>query len=346
MKQYTYIAEPNAEAFLRRVLPEIANGSAVALKRAGINVMAVILGGQEGRGQGGVTPKGMPSGALKFTVLFYLPQDIRKAKPFFEKLTEKWKKEYELRTEYTGTTLPRLRAMADNFSVRQFMRGHDILFGLDSVLDSVPVYDWSDLTWRDGVRMLVNCGTGILQAKHLIKQRNKSVDIATVRHLLYSALVGCGDALLIQSGLYCDDGAERFNHLKKYQLMPELTKPYGQALKYIYAPRTEATELNDFYHTVVKLFMQTVMMVAAQKNGIQYQDAVDAARSLPGADKKAPHRWRNLLPNLIYARDLKTNCNILEDPVVKLLPLLVEQLFSPDDADEKYLRLWRKLSAC
>ncbi|MEG2076586.1 MAG: hypothetical protein RRY34_08790, partial [Victivallaceae bacterium] len=212
-------------------------------------------------------------------------------------------------------------------------------------LDHEPRLFWDELPWREGARLLLNRGSGLLLARRAIN--NPEEQNFVVRNL-QKAMLGCGDAILLAHGEYKQHGIERLHILAMQpDLPPRLIEAYRKALEFKYTPQLDATAITpEQLNQAIELYLNCVKTFCRAVMGVQSETVEQGVKKLlyftPGY---RDHLLKNILLTIKYAPVMHRINPLYEHPRLKLLLFLVVVLKNPNPLKEdKYLKIWEKLN--
>lgn len=340
---YTYRQCPEAEAALREALAGLAADIGV-LPEASL-IAGVVLGGGYGRGEGGVTPEGRLYNDLDFLVMPTVFSQAGRIAAALSPLSRKWGEALGLEVDFF--VIPRGGWLVRNRStlmLQELLAGHALVCGSGAFLEGVPRLAWEALPWREGARLMLNRGTGILLAAERLGAAD--ADDFVCRNV-HKAVLGCGDAWLLFRGEYRGSGDERLARLQGSGADAVLVRLYAEALQFKYMPVcTAATSGAERLRQVRQLWLGMLPQLARELTGQAAASPRQAVRLLLAADSvdKGGGGWLNglqYLRCLPHALPLFPCC---AHPRLKLLLPLTELLETAGPADAGYLRLWRRLN--
>ncbi len=345
----------NAETFTRtqnraveEIISDAINGIAAdiaALPDTAAGIRAVILGGGYGRGEGGATPGGKPYNDLDFFVIADSPQ----AADLFHLLSRKWGDTLGIDVDFhLVADRNELYANAETLMMQELFAGYRVIYGDPDIFADAPVIPLERLPWREGTRLLLNRGTGLLLARRKLAD---AADPEFIRRNLYKAALGCGDALLIANHHYRKHGQERAEEVRRLYPDSPLASLYEEALQYKYTPTPESPEsfdtLNSRWLEMRRIYLESTVQFAEIICGRTFPDPFAAARGIAYAGSESPG---NVLKNfLLSLRYLWRNPSVLrplrEHPRVKIPALLVKCLEAePGDSEAVFLKLWTRFN--
>ncbi len=309
-------------------------------------IRAVVLGGGYGRGEGGATPDGKPYNDLDFFVIGKPPGSAE----FFRELSRKWGEVLGIDVDFhPAASLGELYANAGTLMMQELFAGYRVVYGDPGILADAPVLPFAKLPWREGARLLLNRGTGLLLARRRLESGG---DPEFVRRNLHKAALGCGDALLIARHAYRRCGVDRLAAILDTCPGTALAAAYEKALDYKYTPTPENTvtaeHLSVEWDLLRSVYFESFMLFAGAVCGRGFAAPPEAARGLAAAGTESPG---NTVKNaLLSLRFLYRAPSILlplgEHPRVKLPVLLVKCLAGAGNASAEaaYLKLWARFN--
>ncbi len=166
----------------------------------GGNLVALVLGGGYGRGEGGVVQQNgveRPYNDLDFTLLV-----ARKSRVKWKRLRdigEYFAKELEIHVDFSRPlTLADVERWPHWLMWYDLLNGHVVLRGVSDILTRhAPSKLQEPLPAIEGTRLLLNRGTGLLWALRVVRGIESSPDEDFVRRNYYKCALALGDALLI-----------------------------------------------------------------------------------------------------------------------------------------------------
>ena len=338
---YTFLKNPAAETLLGHSLELMAREIGKMPECSGVR--AVVLGGGYGRGEGGATPEGALCNDLDF---FVIPHDGISADSLqsaFRHLGRKWKEILSIDVDFF--IVPAFQWLIRNektLMVQELLAGNRIIYGDSSVLSGVPRLQWRELPWREGARLLLNRGTGLLLSRRRMQNPEEK---EFIRRNLHKAALGCGDALLIAHHAYRKTGMERLDSLRDTGVSEELSSFYKTALRYKYSPfMPEAEDLPERLHDMTTLWNASVCVFSHTVTGCNNANTADAVSALLHCRKENSGSFlRNTLLSLRYPGSKLLP--LREHPRLKLLGSLAAVLNTPvRQAEDRYLKLWRRFN--
>ena len=331
---YSKSADPRVERQISDALDGIRAVFAASPESAAVR--AVVLGGGYGRGEGGVTPDGMPYNDMDFFVVMNGTKPTPGLRALLDAISAEWKQKLSIDIDFSCVkSLKRLYRDADTLLIQELFAGCRIVFGDEHIFDDAPRRPFSELPWTEAARLLLNRGAGLLFAR---QRANDPSEADFVQRNLHKAALGCGDAILIVHHDYHSTGTERLEALKKYYEASWLIPDYEAALAFKYAPGTGKKP--DYAH-LLDCWTRTITLVATETT--RHIASADALFSACRIAEAGPRSLKSMILSLCSAPVLPALLSPLAvHPRVKLLRLLTVCLLDPEHETDVFIRLWRR----
>jgi hypothetical protein len=292
------------DATLQRLVTDI--GQAV-----GPGLLAVILGGGYGRGEGGVVwvdGQECPYNDLDLTLVLThrgrLPQAALAA------LRERYSRELGIEVDVGRPLTPDdIRSWPAKLMWFDLLHGHLVLRGPADLLQTLaPECLRRPLPAIEATHLLLNRGAGLLWAARVEAGLAAPTDPDFVRRNLYKCALALGDALLLAHGRFTTPYAGRDRLLAELLAGPPLPVPggllplYEQALRFKFRPDEVPAQAPDAaaLRTMAQQWGQVLLAVEAQRTGRTWSGLGDyvAWRGVREQAENGLRRWsRNLLRN-------------------------------------------------
>jgi len=209
----------------------------------GDNLVALLLGGGYGRGEGAVliTPDGeLPYNDLDFTLVV----KHKGAVPNLKAISDRYAEELGIHVDFSRPlTLQDIEKWPHWLMWYDLVQGHVVLKGVSGILrDHAPPALRNPLPLIEATRLLLNRGAGLLWALRVLKGLEKASDEDFVRRNYYKCALALGDALLMAYGRYTSvyhGRDERFSALQAKQggvAAFALDDLYREALRFKFRP--------------------------------------------------------------------------------------------------------------
>lgn len=202
--RFTGVNNESVEIFLATAMEGIAHDIA---QMAQPSLVAVLLGGGYGRGEGGVyfTSNGVPRPYNDLDFFVFLRNASTKTRKQINSnlqvIGEKWTNILGVDVDFGNPKdVSKLHKLSGTLMFQELKQCHKCIFGNANVLKDFPQLPAESLPIMEGLRLMMNRGMGILLAGERISK--KSADHAFILRNLNKAVLGAGDALLINNGKY------------------------------------------------------------------------------------------------------------------------------------------------
>ncbi len=236
---------------LHRSLKELADDVATAL---GSNLVALILGGGYGRGEGGVCHVDGHErlyNDLDFAIVVRDKKSI--VPPALEAVRNKFESKLKIEIDFSRPLTPRdIRCWPHTLMWHDLLHGHIVVRGAEDILENLAPSEIRQCPPPiEASRLLLNRGAGLLWSLRILKGLETAPDSDFVRRNYFKAALALGDALMICHQRYrtAYEGRDKiFELLEKER--PELTAMhlsplYAQALRFKFRPDTPEMGLAD-----------------------------------------------------------------------------------------------------
>ena len=331
---YSKSADPRVESRISEALEGIRAAFAASPESAAIR--AVALGGGYGRGEGGATPDGMPYNDLDFFVVMNGKRPSPALRGLLNDISAEWRGKLSIDIDFCCIkSLKALYKDADTLMIQELFAGRRIIFGDEHIFDDAPRRPFSELSWTEAARLLLNRGAGLLFAR---LRASDPAEADFVRRNLHKTALGCGDAILIVHHDYRGTGTERLEALRKYHEASWLIPAYEAALEFKYTPGTGKKP--DYAHHL-DCWCRTITLVATEITGhVASAEPYFAACRIADA---GPRSLKSMILSLCSAPRLPGLLSPLAvHPRVKLLRLLAVCLLNPDHDTGTFIKLWKR----
>ncbi len=345
--RYTRTGSAAFETMLDHTLKALGQGIASAM---GPDCLAVILGGGYGRGEGACVLRNgseMPYNDFDLFVVTKRAMDIPES-------VHMMTKEYEARLGIevdVGKPLEqsRLSTLGHELMWQDLLEGHKVLFGDASILTAaMPGNLVENLPPVEALRLLLNRGSGLLQA--IIEERRKPriEDEDFIRRNYQKCALSLGDALLIARSVYRPPLLHRRREVSRLKAVPspKIAGLYERAAEFkvnpdASHPQPTADELCE----MACLWVLVLLDVEQTRTGFPFKTA-DAYRKNHFIREKSQHRLAMIPRNLVKQARLGHLCwRYPREQLYGVLGILLADP-KPDDATwnaqaQDFLRVWR-----
>ena len=321
----------------------------------GDELVALILGGGYGRGEGGVVTVDGEERPYNDLDLFLITRDGRPLGGRLDAVTERYERELGVEIDFSRPlTIADVRRWPPRLMWRELLDGHVVLRGPDDVLTAnAPEALRRPLPAIEATRLLLNRGAGLLWAWRVVRGAEPPPDPDFVRRNDFKLRLSLGDALLIAHGLHTTAYAGRdalLAQLGSEDPAGALVDVYAEALRFKFTPDAFPSDPPDEGRLVEssRLWGDVFLCVENLRLGRSWPD-LNAYCRWPGPrepELSAPCCWpKNLVLNLKLGR------LGLRYPRERLYPWLPRLLGlsrpEPDDwaaESARFLDVWRRFN--
>lgn len=235
-------ASDHFNAWMREVVTQIAGDCETTLGR---DLVALLLGGGYGRGEGGVVRKEareQPYNDLDFTLV--VRRRRRDLAGPLRAISHKYEKVLGIDVDFSRPlTLYDIQNWPHILMWQDLLNGHHVLSGPADILQAnAPPALNEPLPAIEATRLLLNRGAGLLWALRILRGHQSAPDPTFLPRNYYKAALALGDALLIACGHHhvrCDARLERFTELArsgKLIEIPDMHDLYTRAVAFKLRP--------------------------------------------------------------------------------------------------------------
>lgn len=364
MKKSKYALK--ADAAFDEMLDKQLTAISEALKKTAVSkdIAAVVLGGGYGRGEGGVfeTPDGRKIlyNDLDFFVIAKNLSSFRlkKIDRALAILGESFSRTIGIAVDFgPAKTLKQVAKMPFTMMWQELREGHLLIYGSKDVLDSLPDYDLHDLPRSEGLRLLLNRGTGLLLVKQKFEQKNiKLADRDFIGRNLHKAVLACGDVFLILQKQYCSSVQKRLCRLEelgKKKFDAAGIELYRQAVQFKLSPQIYSnSELLELQKVVMILYEDSCLHFLSICYKLAINNLQELKDVLKGKDPfleaiGSKEIVKNFILNILYLGRLDYRLLFSSaSPRLKLLAILLRLLFeySHYRAYVKFIKCWNRFN--
>jgi hypothetical protein len=181
----------------------------------GDNLIALILGGGYGRGEGGIIHRNGVECCYNDLDLMLIVENKRAIKPdSINKISRYYQAELGIHIDFSRPmTLEEVRHWPNWLMWQDLLNGHIVLDGPDDILTSnAPAELNNPLPLIEASRLLLNRGAGLLWAMRVVRGVEPETDEDFARRNFYKCQLALGDAMLIAYGNYVASYRARGRH--------------------------------------------------------------------------------------------------------------------------------------
>lgn len=325
----------------------------------GETLVALVLGGGYGRGEGGVLVvdgKEHPYNDLDFTLIVR-----RKAGVPWELLREisrNYGHSLGIHVDFSRPlTLGDVRSWPRWLMWYDLLNGHMVLLGPPDVIEkNAPSRLREPLPLIEATRLLLNRGAGLLWALRVVRKVEEAPDRDFVRRNYYKCALALGDALLIAYRRFASPYLGRDRRLRQIEEEHPAVKAfgldtlYGDALRFKFRPADCPT--HGFGETrlteTATLWGAVFLHVERLRTGGVWAD-MDTYVAWRGIRERDQHTLGKLLRNLVRNRQMGTGFwryprEALYRELPRLLGLTAEPCRNWEEAGGRFLKIWDRFN--
>lgn len=317
----------------------------------GEGLVALVLGGGYGRGEGGVVRAGGVERPYNDLDLVLVTRGQAVMTHALEPVALRHERALGIAVDFSRPlTVGDIARWEHRLRWHELYHGHHVLTGDTAViLAHAPDRIASPVPPREAARLLVNRGAGLVWAERILRGMEPSPDPDFVRRNAYKAMLAAGDARVIAAGLLAPRHAGRLPMLRalvRDQPRGEaerLVGAYRRALTFKFEPDSVAAEdpAELFVHAVA-LWTAAFLEIESARHGVGWASLSDYADWTGPREPRPPARWvRNLLSNLRFLDpSVRAPQDALYGQVARLLDARAHGA-SWERASAAFLRRWR-----
>jgi hypothetical protein len=341
---------------LHAVLLRIGVDVATAM---GENLVALLLGGGYGRGEGGVltTPGGeLPYNDLDFTLV--VKHKGATPWPSLKAISERYGDELKIHVDFSRPlTLKDIRNWPHWLMWYDLVHGHVVLYGEPDILRRhAPVSLLEPLPLIEAVRLLLNRGAGLLWALRVLKGLEKEQDKDFVRRNYYKCALALGDALLMAYGRYTSVYYGRDARLSSLREKHaeiaafDLDALYREALRFKFKPADCPVEGFDEARLGQLAIRWGAIFLHVERMRTSHRWASLAAYTQwRGLREKDQHTPEKILRNLVRNREMgRWSWRYPREELYRQLPVLLSltpgTILDWDAASASFLKTWDRFN--
>jgi len=320
------------------------------------NLVALILGGGYGRGEGGVEIiEGVekPYNDLDLTLVVKNPSAIAQAE--LNRISSTYAKQLGIHVDYSrALTISAIRNWPAWLVWHDLLNGHQVLLGPADILTAhAPDAVKSQPPPIEALRLLLNRGAGLLWATRVVHFAEPEPDRGFVRRNAFKLALALGDALLICYGRFTTAYRGRVALLEKLAEAEsavaalDLLPLYRDAMTFKFSPHMLAPQVVDAttLASLASQWARVLLLTEQRRTGCFWPD-IQAYAADNRIREKHMHRGREIPRNL--ARNLRVGCLNWQHPRERLYREVSRLLMpNPPGADwrertNRALRIWER----
>jgi len=324
----------------------------------GDNLVALILGGGYGRGEGGVllvAGEERPYNDLDFTLVVHRQADI--PEEALESVRHRYERLIGIAVDFSRPlTLDAVRRWPFTLMWSDLLHGHAVLEGPADVLTAnAPSMPSGRLPAIEATRLLLNRGAGLLWSMRVLRAAEPPPDADFVRRNYFKCALALGDALLISYGRFATPYTGRDRLLAG--LLPEcrpvlsfdLACLYDEALAFKFQPGESARQFSDTdLRTLASQWGEVCLQVENRRTGAAWPNLAAYVRD---------GRWREPAQNSLrhWPRNLVRNrqcgawsVHYPRERLYRQLPALLglgeSSVHDWAESSERFLAVWKRVN--
>lgn len=226
-----------SESFDRWFEQELSALAEAVVSSLGSNLVALILGGGYGRGEGAVVRRQAQERPYNDLDLFLVVRSVRRL-PGLSSVSREFEHRLGVDVDFSRPLTPVMVAMLPHRLMwHDLMRGHRVLWGPADYLRSLaPGYLLDPPPAGEATRLLLNRGIGLLRADRVQKGWEPGPDSDFVRRNVYKTALALGDSIFLEHGILLPPIALRAQALRKFGVEDPLLTLYEAAIEFKLAP--------------------------------------------------------------------------------------------------------------
>lgn len=273
------------------------------------NLVALILGGGYGRGEGGtvvVEGEERPFNDLDYTLI--VAQKNKSILDQLKPISEQYAQETGIHVDFSRPlTLKDVRHLPHWLMWQDLVHGHIVLAGDTGVLEeNAPESILTPLPVIEATRLLLNRGAGLLWGMRVVQKVEPEPDHGFIQRNYYKCIQGMGDALLIAHQRYVTPYQGRDRILE--ELEHDITEVrelgvlagYRDALKFKFRPdeAPSVQETEDDLAALAAQWANVYRHVEEIRTGRSWADLQDYS-NWSGVREPGEHTPKKLIRNII-----------------------------------------------
>ena len=300
----------------------------------------VVLGGSYARGEGGVRKereKGLLFNDLDFFV--FTEKSPMPDEKILRELSEKYHALLHVDVDFSRPADCRsLKKNARRLMMQELKRNYVPVYGKDLLAEHLPELPAELLPFEEACRLLLNRGMALRLASEKLAQNSADGDF--ILRNISKAVLGAGDALLINRGLYRWQIDRRVEEVGKLDIPQTWKNLYTQAVEYKKTPHGLLDENTLELWKNAARFLQAALLKSAET-----QDPRQLTRALYlKCRRKRETSLLNLIKYCLKTRSAVFSLKYSSPAVVLLLEDLFKELSSGPkvlDRNGKLFRQWQ-----
>lgn len=351
MNSYAYHGSLAFNKWMDAILQEFTRDTESLL---GNKLVALILGGGYGRGEGGIEildGKECPYNDLDFTLVVQNAADVPEQELL--ELTARYAKKLKIHVDFSRPlTLRAIQKWPAWLMWHDLLNGHIVMSGPQDILTAnAPERVKAHPPAIEALRLHLNRGAGLLWALRVIRKEEPEPDRGFVVRNYYKTLLAMGDAVLISRGRFATPYRGRDRILNTLAAEDPavralgLQELYHNALRFKFSPHEFSEELIDeaVLQAEAKLWSTVLLDIETRRTGRRWDSPLAYSDDAMIREKEM-NTLRELPKNL--ARNLQLKQLALRHPREGLYREITRLLLTrPEDwapRAETALKIWSR----
>jgi hypothetical protein len=322
----------------------------------GNNLVALILGGGYGRGEGSVcNVNGIETGYNDLDFVLVVNNKRALNHQHLDELTEKYTEKLSIDVDLSRPLTPDdICELPHCLMWHDLLNGHKVIYGDQNILNILaPGVVKKAPPVIEATRLLLNRGSGLLWAIKIIKGQQQQEDPDFIRRNYYKCLLALGDALLISKQSYSTQCQGRDDLLIKLNLdidyKDRIIDLYITALQFRMEPdnRCFSTPTTQELEEAIFLWEETFLYIEKQRTGNEWINIEDYCLT-SFVREPEQHRFNKLPRNIIQNIKMKNlSVKYPREQLYQQLPMLLSQTKTDENwsySVDRYLSLWQKFN--
>lgn len=322
----------------------------------GDNLVALILGGGYGRGEGSVcNVNGIETGYNDLDFVLVVKNKRTLDHHRMEELTEKHSAQLLIDVDLSRPlTLDDIRELPHCLMWHDLVNGHKVIYGDHNLLNTLaPEHLKQAPPVIEATRLLLNRGSGLLWAMQVVQSQEQSEHHEFIRRNYYKCLLALGDALLISKQSYSTICQGRddllINSNLDIQQKDRIIELYIIALKFRTEPDNQcySKPTKQQLEEAIFLWKKTFLYIEKQRTGNEWVNIEDYCRT-SFVREPAQHRLSMLPRNIIQNVRMKNlSVKYPRERLYQQLPMLLSLTKTDENwshSVDRYLSLWQKFN--
>lgn len=353
---YAKHASKKFNEYLHNVLERIAVDTKNAL---GENLVALMLGGGYGRGEGGIVVrdgKERPYNDIDFTLVVKNKRKL--SENLLLEISKKYEKEIKIHVDFSRPlTISDIKDWPHSLMWQDLIKGHKVLAGAEDIFQLHAHRKLlKPLPAIEATRLLLNRGSGILWALRVTRGLETTQDKDFVRRNYFKCVLSLGDALMILYRCYESNyhgRHDRFVRLVKKS--PELAsfhleEIYKSSLDFKFRPDALPDEppSDTEIKNLIRLWKDIFLFVENKRTGKNFLTLLEYSKwnGLREADENKFTRWsRNIIRNI---QNGKFSLKYPREALFRKLPALLDSEncnnLKWDKESRSFLTVWERFN--